>query len=115
MALSQRAGTPLAPAGMEALVATEAATGAIGALLAHRGPVMFLQSGGCCDGSLPICLDAGELAGGDDRRGRLVLDVDGGDPEGFSIGAGPGRHFVTHARLCGPIPGRTPAAGNRAP
>jgi uncharacterized protein len=38
----------------DALEATEALT------LAH-GRVMFFQSGGCCDGSSPICLPDGEL------------------------------------------------------
>lgn len=97
--------------------ATPAALAAIEVLRARRGPIMFHQSGGCCDGSLPICLDDGELlvGAGDVLLGRvggspfyidsrqweawghegLILDVSAGDPEGFSLPAGDGQHFVT--------------------
>ncbi|MFF5792546.1 DUF779 domain-containing protein [Paeniglutamicibacter sp. NPDC012692] len=35
-------------------------------LLWHRhGPLMFHQSGGCCDGSSPMCFPAGEFKTGD--------------------------------------------------
>jgi len=99
------------------VVATPAALEAIAELREQRGPVMFHQSGGCCDGSLPMCFDEGELIIGngdvllgyvgrcafyiDSRvdeawgRVRLVLDVSAGEPEGFSLAAGSGRHFVT--------------------
>ena len=82
---------------------------------------MFFQSGGCCDGSLPMCFDEGELLIGDndvllgvlggasfyiDRRQfevwqhtQLILDVSPGEPEGFSIGAGRDAHFVTRSRV----------------
>jgi uncharacterized protein len=88
--------------------------------LAH-GPLAIFQSGGCCDGSLPLCLLAGDLAPGPDdlllgevvgvpfyvdaeqfrRWGKpqFVLDVAAGAPEGFSLGA-PDAHFVTRSRLC---------------
>jgi len=36
------------------VIATPAARAAIEALVRERGPVMFFQSGGCCDGSMPI-------------------------------------------------------------
>lgn len=99
-----------------AVAATAAALEAIDRLQAARGPLAFFQSGGCCDGSLPICLLDGELptGPGDVELGRLagapfyvdadqyerwgrpdfVLDVSPGDPEGFSLGP-PGAHFVT--------------------
>ena len=38
------------------VVATPAALAAIAELVGERGPVMFFQSGGCCDGSLPDVL-----------------------------------------------------------
>jgi uncharacterized protein (DUF779 family) len=78
---------------------------------------MFVQSGGCCGGSVPMCYPLGELVVGDvdellgevdgcpfyiDHRldaawghPALVLDVAPGDPEGFSLAAGPGERFVT--------------------
>ena len=48
-----------------AVIATPEALEAIARLVAERGPVLFFQSGGCCDGSLPLCFDDGELL---DRR-----------------------------------------------
>jgi hypothetical protein len=36
------------------VAATEAALEAIRRLQGQRGPIMFFQSGGCCDGSLPM-------------------------------------------------------------
>jgi uncharacterized protein (DUF779 family) len=100
--------------------ATPAAREAITRLRAARGGgVMFVQSGGCCGGSVPQCLPDGELLVGDhdlllgaidgcpfyideqlDRawgHPRLVLDVEAGHPEGFSLAAGDGLHFVTRS------------------
>ena len=99
--------------------ATPAAHRAILDLCAARGPVMFVQSAGCCAGSVPMCYPAGEFLVGDldvllgevadcpfyiDRRlddalgaGRYVLDVAPGEAPGFSLPAGAGRHFVTVA------------------
>jgi len=31
---------------------------------------------------------------------RLMLDVGNGEPEGFSLPAGRGRHFIVRSRLC---------------
>ena len=99
------------------VIATEAARLAVRRLRAVRGPLMFVQSAGCCGGSAPMCFPRGEYLTGPgdlllgsiegcpfyiDRRlyeawhpGRLVLDVEPGDPEGFSLAAGDGLHFVT--------------------
>ena len=46
------------------LVATEAARQAIIRLRAARGPLMFVQSAGCCGGSAPMCFTAGEFITG---------------------------------------------------
>ncbi|GAA4618047.1 DUF779 domain-containing protein [Saccharopolyspora hordei] len=45
-------------------------------LRARHGPVMFHQSGGCCDGSAPMCYPAGEFRTGaaDVHLGDLVVD-----------------------------------------
>ena len=32
---------------------------------------------------------------------RLILDVGEGDPEGFSLPAGRGGHFIIRSRVCG--------------
>jgi len=107
--------------------ATPAARQAISRLRAARGgALMFVQSAGCCAGSVPMCFPAGEYLTGDtdlllgmiedcpfyiDARiyrswddAELILDVAPGDPEGFSLGAGPGQHFVLTASAC-PLPG----------
>jgi uncharacterized protein len=103
------------------VTATSEARRAIAALrTAHGGPVMFVQSGGCCDGSDPMCFPDGEFALGEgdmlvgvvggctfhmdadlyEALGRpfFVLDVEPGTPGGFSLAAGDGLHFVTRVR-----------------
>jgi uncharacterized protein (DUF779 family) len=103
------------------VVATDAALQAIRVEQAERGPLMFVQSAGCCDGSLPMCFELGELEVGDhdvllgepgqcpfyiedrllERWGhvQLILDVSPGEPEGFSLPAGRDHHFVTRSRV----------------
>ena len=43
---------------------TGAAADLLASLHAVHGPLMFHQSGGCCDGSAPMCYPAGELRTG---------------------------------------------------
>ena len=40
---------------------TEKAADLIARLKAQHGPLMFHQSGGCCDGSTPMCFAADEF------------------------------------------------------
>jgi len=105
------------------ITATPAAREAIARLRAARGgPVMFVQSGGCCAGSTPMCYPMGEFILGDvdlllgdvdgcpfyiDKRldeawhqDVFLLDVAEGEPEGFSLGAGEDLHFVTLSPAC---------------
>jgi uncharacterized protein (DUF779 family) len=100
------------------ITATPAARDAIERLCNDRGErVMFVQSAGCCAGSTPMCYPIAEFVTGDidvllgelegcpvyiDRRldeawqrRSFVLDVAAGQPEGFSLAAGPGLRFVT--------------------
>jgi hypothetical protein len=103
------------------VVATPAALEAIAQLVVERGPVMFFQSGGCCDGSLPMCFADGEFVIGSHdvllgevggcpfyidarqyqvwKHTQLILDVGVGEPEGFSLAAGEDRHFVILSRV----------------
>jgi uncharacterized protein (DUF779 family) len=96
--------------------ATAAAIEAVERLKERHGPLMFVQSGGCCDGSSPMCLRAGELlvSPGDVllgeiagcpfyidadqyerwRRPRLVIDVLPGHGESFSLEGADDIHFV---------------------
>src|SRR6478672_2598036 len=105
------------------IIATPAAREAIRLLRAARGgPVMFVQSGGCCAGSTPMCFPAGELLIGDidvllgeiagcpfyiDKRldqawhhEQFLLDVAPGEPEDFSLPAGDNLHFVSRSPAC---------------
>ncbi|WP_394551586.1 DUF779 domain-containing protein [Agromyces sp. MMS24-JH15] len=56
-----------------------AATSLLDRLWAMHGPLMFHQSGGCCDGSSPMCYPAGDFitSDADVLLGELALDGDG--------------------------------------
>jgi uncharacterized protein (DUF779 family) len=113
----------MAPDGAEtdtAVVATPAALEVIHRLSAAHGALMFFQSGGCCDGSSPLCLKDGELplSPQDVRLGeiagapfyvdphqyelwgrpRLTIEVSPGAAEGFSLEGLEGVHFITRTR-----------------
>ncbi|MEO0814357.1 MAG: DUF779 domain-containing protein, partial [Myxococcota bacterium] len=45
----------------EKVSVTDAAAEVIAKLVSIHGPVMFHQSGGCCDGSAPMCYPVGEF------------------------------------------------------
>lgn len=59
--------------------ATEAATALLRSLRARYGELMVHQSGGCCDGSAPMCYPAGELLIGDVDVHLGDLDLGFGD------------------------------------
>lgn len=102
----------------EQVVATPAARQAI-AELCRQGTVMFVQSGGCCGGTAPMCFRLGEFIIGDSdlllgemdgcpfyidqrlylawARPALVLDVEPGFAEGFSLAPAAGMHFVVRS------------------
>ncbi len=104
--------------------ATEAAVQLVRELAREHGPLMFHQSGGCCDGSAPMCYPAGELRigardvllgeiegcpfyiGGEQwerwKHTRLVLDVVPGRGAGFSLEAPRGVRFLIRSELCEP-------------
>jgi len=110
-------GTPLPPR----VVATEAALDLIARLVAKHGPVLFHQSGGCCDGSAPMCYPRGELLIGDGdrllgeiggqpfyiglaqfgywRHTQLVIDVVQGRGGMFSLEGVEGVRFLTRSRI----------------
>jgi uncharacterized protein len=101
----------------EAVQATTAAREVIDRLRAAYGPIAFFQSGGCCDGSSPLCFKDGELpiSPHDTRLGeiagapfyidaeqyerwgrpRFLIDVSQGAAEGFSLEGLIGVHFLT--------------------
>lgn len=57
---------------------TDEAAAMIRRLVGVHGPVMFHQSGGCCDGSSPMCYPDGEFLTGasDVLLGRIRVDAD---------------------------------------
>ena len=62
---------------VERVAATAAALALIAELQRDHGPLMFHQSGGCCDGSSPMCYPRGEfLVGASDVRLGQVGGVD---------------------------------------
>jgi uncharacterized protein (DUF779 family) len=111
----------MATATVEQVVATDAAMALIERLAARHGPLMFHQSGGCCDGSAPMCYPAGEFQVGDGdrllgrvggmpfyigasqyeywRHTQLIIDVVPGRGGMFSLEGPQGLRFLTRSRL----------------
>ena len=99
------------------VTATGSALEAIHRLRAEHGPVAFFQSGGCCDGSSPMCLRVDEMPPGphdvllgeiggapvyidgeqDERWGRpdFLIDVAPGAATSFSLEGAHDIHFVS--------------------
>jgi uncharacterized protein (DUF779 family) len=106
--------------------ATEAAGALLRALTAKHGALMFHQSGGCCDGSSPMCYPVGmfrtgaadvhlgdlSIAGIDPvpmymsrsqyelwKYTHLTVDVVQGRGSGFSVEAPEGKRFLIRSRM----------------
>ena len=60
------------------VLTTPAAVALMEKLAAKHGPLMFHQSGGCCDGSSPMCYPLGEFMTGDSDV--LLATIEGGVP-----------------------------------
>jgi len=104
------------------LSATPAALAELESLRARHGPLMLVQSGGCCDGSSPLCLERGELLVGPNdlllgdldgtpfyidaeqyerwNRPTFQLDLAGGGTDTFSLENADGVHFLTRTLAC---------------
>lgn len=89
------------PDGVARVVATAAALELISALTREYGPILFHQSGGCCDGSSPMCFPAGEfrIGAGDIRLGEV-----GGAP--VYIGRAQGEAWAHTQLILDVVPGR---------
>ncbi|NHB84639.1 DUF779 domain-containing protein [Tessaracoccus sp. HDW20] len=59
---------------------TDAAADLLRTLAAQHGPLMFHQSGGCCDGSSPMCYPVGMFLTGSSDVLLETLAVEGIDP-----------------------------------
>ena len=62
---------------------TEAAAGMLRRMSGLHGPLMFHQSGGCCDGSSPMCFPVGMFRTGASDVLVETLHVDGLEPIEF--------------------------------
>jgi hypothetical protein len=86
------------------VVITAAAAELLARLQERHGPVMFHQSGGCCDGSSPMCYPRGDFLVGDRDVLLGVLDVGDGVPVWIS---GPQYQAWKHTQLViDVVPGR---------
>ena len=103
------------------VVATDAALALIAELKGRHGDLMFHQSGGCCDGSAPMCFPLGDLIMGDGdvclgtiggvpfymsqsqfdywSHTQLIIDVVPGRGGMFSLEGPTGKRFLTRSRF----------------
>ena len=102
--------------------ATPAALALLAEIVADHGPVMFHQSGGCCDGSSPMCYPQGDFRIGqhDVKLGEiggmpfyisasqyetwkhtiLTIDVVPGRGGMFSLDNGREKRFLVRSDIC---------------
>jgi uncharacterized protein (DUF779 family) len=105
----------------EQVIRTEAAARLMDKLAAKYGELMFHQSGGCCDGSSPMCYQRGEFLVGDGdvllatldgtpfymsrsqfeywKHTQLILDVVPGRGGMFSLEGSDGVRFLIRSRV----------------
>ncbi|WP_298091149.1 DUF779 domain-containing protein [uncultured Sphingomonas sp.] len=106
------------------ILSTPQADATIAMLTDKHGPLMFHQSGGCCDGSAPMCYPTGEFrVGGQDvllghvgaardvpvwigaaqfaywRHTQVTIDVVSGRGAGFSLEGPEGVRFIVRSRV----------------
>ena len=117
--MSEERGAP--PREVERVSVTPAAAAEIRRLRAAHGPLVFHQSGGCCDGSAPMCYPRSDFRIGQRdvflgriegtpfyigaaqfeywRHTHLTIDAVPGRGSGFSLEAPDGIRFITRSRL----------------
>jgi len=106
---------------VQQVLTTEAADTLMQRLEAKHGPLMFHQSGGCCDGSSPMCYPRAEFLTGDSdvqlgtvcdtpffmsksqfeywKHTQLILDVVPGRGGMFSLEGSLGLRFLIRSRV----------------
>jgi uncharacterized protein len=109
--------------------ATQSALDLLAEIVADHGPVLFHQSGGCCDGSSPMCYPQGDFLIGDHdvqlgeiagmpfyisgsqfdlwKHTDLIIDVVKGRGGMFSLDNGREKRFLTRSTICAPMPVRS--------
>lgn len=107
--------------------ATPAALKLLSEIVADHGPVLFHQSGGCCDGSSPMCYPINEFIVGDNdvllgfigsapvyisasqydvwKHTDLIIDAVPGRGGMFSLDNGREVRFLTRSTVCTVAPG----------
>jgi len=109
------------PDSVPRVTVTDEAKAVIDQLRDRYGPLMFHQSGGCCDGSSPMCFEQGDFRLGDSdvrlgaihdcpfyiardqfeywKHMQLTIDVKEGRGASFSLEIPHGVRFVVRSRL----------------
>jgi uncharacterized protein (DUF779 family) len=104
------------------VTATPAAQKLLDEIIADHGPVLFHQSGGCCDGSSPMCYPRGDFLIGDRdvllgtigdtpfyigaaqyevwKHTELTIDAVDGRGGMFSLDNGRERRFLVRSDIC---------------
>ncbi|AWC23183.1 hypothetical protein CO731_02652 [Aminobacter sp. MSH1] len=104
--------------------ATPEAIALLAEIIADHGPVLFHQSGGCCDGSSPMCYPRSDFIVGDNdvllgtvgetpvyigasqfeawKHTDLTIDVVAGRGGMFSLDNGREKRFLTRSTVCTP-------------
>lgn len=107
---------------LDKVSATPEAVQLLDKIIADHGPVLFHQSGGCCDGSSPMCYPRGDFIVGDRdvllgtigdtpvyisesqyeawKNTDLTIDVVPGRGGMFSLDNGRERRFLTRSSVC---------------
>ena len=101
---------------VERVLATQATLDLIERLKQRHGPLMFHQSGGCCDGSSPMCYAEGEFRTGASDVPLAALRIEGvPEPVTFWMSTAQfGRWRHTHLTV-DVVPGRGSGSSLEAP
>ncbi|WP_406872249.1 DUF779 domain-containing protein [Aminobacter sp. P9b] len=109
---------------LDKVSATPEAIALLVKIIADHGPVLFHQSGGCCDGSSPMCYPLSDFIVGDNdvllgtvgetpvyigasqfevwKHTDLIIDVVAGRGGMFSLDNGREKRFLTRSTVCTP-------------
>ncbi|GAA2876548.1 hypothetical protein GGQ99_000281 [Aminobacter niigataensis] len=109
---------------LDKVSATPEAFALLAEIIADHGPVLFHQSGGCCDGSSPMCYPRSDFIVGDNdvllgtvgetpvyigasqfeawKHTDLIIDVVAGRGGMFSLDNGREKRFLTRSTVCTP-------------
>ncbi|QOF69406.1 DUF779 domain-containing protein [Aminobacter sp. SR38] len=107
---------------LDKVSATVEAVALLDEIIADHGPVLFHQSGGCCDGSSPMCYPRSDFIVGDNdvrlgtigetpvyisasqyeawKHTDLIIDVVPGRGGMFSLDNGRDKRFLTRSTVC---------------